>query len=139
VRVSRAPRCVESVGVRLRRGTRVALFVALLGQLGMLAHAALVVHVTCPLDGELVHARLGDAAPPPGREPVARAPVGDPDHQDDRCLLDEDGEAACPSPRVVSAAPLPVAPASYALAAPAPRGARRAPLFRLAPKTSPPA
>jgi hypothetical protein len=115
------------------------LFVALLGQLGMLAHAALVVHITCPLDGERVHARLGEDAPPPAAEPVALAAVSDPDHQDDHCLLDEDGEAACPGPRVVAAEPLPTVPMSYALAERASLRVRRAPLFRLAPKTSPPA
>jgi hypothetical protein len=123
----------------LRPGLRLALFVALLGQLGMVAHTLLVVHVTCALDGGLVHARWGGPPAPPAREPVVRAdraPGGD---LDDHCLLDEDGEAACPSAPVIAASPLPASPSGFVRAERALVPARRAPLFRLAPKNSPPA
>jgi hypothetical protein len=57
----------------------------------------------------------------------------------DRCLLDEDGEAACPNQPHVLAAPAPAAEPRPDSRRAERRPARRAPLYRLAPKNSPPA
>jgi hypothetical protein len=127
-----------AVGRGVKAGTRLAILAALVGQLAALAHGALVAHVTCGLDGDLVHLRAGAPAPAPSRDVVREVSSGD-DDSHDRCLLDEDGEALCPTSHVASGQPLspsrarsPIAQRVRALAAPAP-------LYRLAPKNSPPA
>jgi hypothetical protein len=114
------------------------MLVALCGQLAMLAHAALVAHVTCGVDGDLIHLRADARAAVPARD-AARAAVDDANDAHDRCLLDEDGEAACPNAGSSSGAPVPsVATVSWN-AHRVRCAARHAPLYRLAPKTSPPA
>jgi hypothetical protein len=114
------------------------LFVALCGQIGVLAHGALVAHVTCGADGELIHVRADAPPAAPARDAVLAA-VERGGEADDHCLLDEDGEAACPPSHVASRAPAPARRADH----PAARNERLAlapaPLYRLAPKNSPPA
>jgi hypothetical protein len=136
VKVSTASRCV----VRGLAGARIAVLVALCGQLAMLAHGALVEHVTCGADGALVHVRAPDGvARPVAAGDVARVALAGGRDEDDHCLLDEDGEAACPSAPVASAEPVPARRAVFAHDRRTPCAARRAPLYRLAPKNSPPA
>jgi hypothetical protein len=119
-------------------GARSALLLALCGQLAMLLHGALVAHVTCGADGELMHVRAGVAAPAPAGT-AAHAAVDGADDEHDHCLLDEEGEAACPSTVVVSGEPLPPT-RPLSVAGRRARTARPpAPLYRLAPKNSPPA
>jgi len=105
----------------------------------MLAHAALVAHVTCGADGELIHVRAGAGGRPVvGAGDIARASLegGTDDH--DHCLLDEEGEATCPS--APSACALVLATrAVFACAPRSPGAERRAPVYRFAPKNSPPA
>jgi hypothetical protein len=139
VRVSSASRCVERATPEVRGGARLAVLLALCGQLAMLAHAALVAHVTCGADGELIHVRAGAAGRPAiGAGDVAGASLDGGRDDDDHCLLDEEGEATCPS--APSACALVVATrAVFARAPRSPGAARRAPLYRLAPKNSPPA
>jgi hypothetical protein len=121
---------------------RFALLVALCGQLAMLAHGALVAHVTCGDDGELLHVRPdGDAdgaVAAPTRDVIAAGRASDSDAHD-HCLLDEDGEAACPRVHVASSEPVAETRATFAPARAAVPAPRRAPLYRLAPKNSPPA
>jgi hypothetical protein len=141
VRVSSASRCVVYTGT-LRGSpsppTRFAVLLALCGQLAMLAHVALVAHVTCGADGELIHVRADVAAP--AREGNAASAAIDAGHDEhDHCLLDEDGEAACPTAHVASGEPVPAARAAFAHGRRSWGVARRAPLYRLAPKNSPPA
>jgi len=104
----------------------------------MLAHGALVEHVTCGADGELIHVRAGAAPDAPARD-AALAAVEQGGDAHDHCLLDEDGEAACPPPHVASRAPAPATSADHASAPRAPVSLGAAPLYRLAPKNSPPA
>ena len=145
MRVSSASRCVVYTGTlggsprSPSPSARLAVLLALCGQLAMLAHAALVAHVTCGADGELIHVRAGAAVRPVvGGGDIARASLdgGRDDH--DHCLLDEEGEATCPS--APSACGLVLATRAVFERAARSRGAaRRAPLYRLAPKNSPPA
>jgi hypothetical protein len=113
---------------------------ALCGQLAMLAHGALVEHVTCGADGALIHVRApSGGASAVARGDVARAALEDGEGEHDHCLLDEDGEAACPSAPFASAELVPARLVTFARGPETPRSARRAPLYRLAPKNSPPA
>jgi len=117
---------------------RVLAWVGLLGQLALLADGA-ATHVICVEHGDLVHAspRAGHAVAARHDTLLAAADAGSETH--DRCLLDEDGEAACPNePHVVPAPVLAAGPRPDFRGAER-RPARRAPLYRLAPKNSPPA
>jgi hypothetical protein len=112
--------------------------VALLGQLAMLAHGALVEHVTCGADGELTHVRSGAAPLIPARDAVGAA-VGSGDDAHDHCLLDEDGEAACPPTHLAAGEPAQAERSHDPLGRRARVVTSSAPLYRLAPKNSPPA
>ena len=119
---------------------RVIAWLALLGQLALLADGASE-HVTCALHGDLVHAttQAPTKQDPPRAAVVDVAAVSASDVAHDRCLVDEDGEVAYRP--VVAALPVPSLvestwPCVSTRARPAPR---RAPLYRLAPKNSPPA
>ncbi len=112
-----------------------ALF-GLAGQGGMLADALLVQHVTCLVHGDRIHAAPG--APERATHwSSLRDGVADEDGHDHlRCLVDDDvdfvpGQAAIPL-----AAPL--ASWSPTPSVFAPPAAGRVPLYRLAPKNSPP-
>jgi hypothetical protein len=106
----------------------------------MLAHGAVVEHVTCGADGALMHVRASDgAAAAVARGDVARAALEEGQGEHDHCLLDEDGEAACPSATFASAEPTSASRVVFAPGSGTPRASRRAPLYRLAPKNSPPA
>lgn len=113
---------------------------ALCGQLAILAHGALVEHVTCGADGALVHVRAADSgASPVTRDDMARAALDEGLAEHDHCLLDEDGEAACPNATAASDEPVPARRTDLTRGSGASPAARRAPLYRLAPKNSPPA
>jgi hypothetical protein len=135
VRISRASRSVER---SVKAGTRLAVVAALVGQLAALAHAALVEHVTCGADGELIHVRAEAAPPAPARD-AARAGADAEGDSHDHCLLDEDGEALCPEAHVASGDPVSPSRARHAAQPHARVAAAPAPLYRLAPKNSPPA
>jgi hypothetical protein len=104
----------------------------------MLAHGALVVHVTCGGDGELTHLRPGSVASVPARD-VAGAAVDSGNEGHDHCLLDEDGDAECPTSHVASGEPFAPSRFDRRIQPRARVSARPAPLYRLAPKNSPPA
>jgi hypothetical protein len=110
---------------------------ALCGQLAALVHVVLVAHVTCGADGELVHVRAGHS-PAPAIGDAARPAAGAARDEHDHCLLDEEGEAACPSPHAASGEPSTVVRVSIRLERRDVLPPRRAPLYRLAPKNSPP-
>ena len=135
MRISRASRSVER---SVKAGTRLAVVVALLGQLAALAHAALVEHVTCGTDGELIHVHVEASAPVLARDAVREAVDAEGDSHD-HCLLDEDGEALCPTSHVASGDPVSPSRARHAVRRCARVAAAPAPLYRLAPKNSPPA
>jgi len=131
----------------------VAIFLS--GQLGGLIHQATVVHVRCPEDGELVDSHRVAARGPArsaglaawaeahargqGAPDEARGLPDAPGHHHDHCAI------ACASHEraTVRAALLAVAaidPASRRSAVPAAAGiASRLTVYRVAPKTSPPA
>lgn len=140
MKVSSASRCVEE---RSGKGAarRCALLLALVGQLALLAHVVLVAHVTCGADGELVHLRADvgaarDAVPARDAASAAAAGRGE---ADDHCLLDEDGEAACPTAHVASGEPVAASRLDRVRRRVRAPFGRPAPLYRLAPKNSPPA
>jgi hypothetical protein len=115
---------------------RLLALLGLAGQAGALADALLVQHVTCLVHGDRIHATPG--TPDSGaRWSRLRDGAADEDgHEHLRCLVDDDvdfvpGPATAPfAARVGSWSPLPLFVA--------PPIARRAPLYRLAPKNSPP-
>src|SRR5262249_20780767 len=135
VRFRSAARCVDRGPLR---GLRLVALAALLAQLGMLAHASVVVHVTCAAHGELVHARSSAAPPVWARGAVASAAVAATPEEHEQCLLDEDGDAACPDIVDRVAAPPAAGPRAAVTDRAASLAGRRAPLYRLAPKNSPP-
>jgi len=121
-----------------RSAARFAMLLALCGQLAALVHVVLVAHVTCGADGELVHVSAG-RSPAPAIRDAARPAAGAARDEHDHCLLDEEGEAVCPAPHVASGEPV---LATHAAFTPERRDffpGRRAHLYRLAPKNSPPA
>jgi hypothetical protein len=115
---------------------RLLALLGLAGQAAVLADALLVQHVTCLVHGDRIHATPG--APQPGeRWSAVRDGAADEDGHDHlRCLVDDDVDFVPGQPPVLFAglvgcwsAPLfPVVPPVAA----------RVPLYRLAPKNSPP-
>jgi hypothetical protein len=84
VGVSGVSRRVEDAGGRVplevldprfapRSVARFAMLLALCGRLAALVHVALVAHVTCGADGELVHVRAGRSPAPATRDGVGPA------------------------------------------------------------------
>jgi hypothetical protein len=110
---------------------------ALGGQLAAIADALFVEHVTCPEHGDRIHVTGHGPAPAAEKWSGARPAIGGTGDDHDQCLLDEDGDQA-PAPNPPSL-PVPAPAAASALrfdlSAPVIRGA---PLYRLAPKNSPP-
>jgi hypothetical protein len=133
-RVERSVKVVNTVNV----GTRLAVIAALLGQLAALAHGALVAHVTCGADGELVHVRAEPSTTAPVRD-GARAAVDGEGDAHDHCLLDEDGDALCPATHVGAGEPLAPSRGRRSVTRRVRVASAPAPLYRLAPKNSPPA
>ena len=111
---------------------------ALGGQAAAVADALFVAHVTCPTHGDRVHVD-GDA---PARTPEKWASLGEASvdadgHAHAACLFDDDVEYVPPAATPALAAPaVDGARPAIAIAAVLPR--RRLPLYRLAPKNSPP-
>jgi hypothetical protein len=129
--------------LRVRRAAHCAIALVLLVAQGSgLLHLVVERHETCPIHGELVEAAAPNAAPVapttaihgPG---VSRLPRAHP-HGHRPCLavaFAEDAVTSEPAVGVVAFAAL-RAPRPVLVVARAPRGP---PLFRVAPKTSPPA
>lgn len=124
----------------LHRGhARLLLAVVALGaQLAALADALFVAHVTCLADGERIHvARDGAPAQPEPWTSLDGGKVGADEHAHAQCLVDDDADCPPASSTAALAAPesAPLAPraAAASLRLPGP------PLYRLAPKNSPPA
>ena len=120
-----------------RQAPRILALAALGGQLAAVADALFVEHVTCPEHGDRIHVTAH------GRPPVARswdgvgtAIAGFAD-QHDQCLLDEDGNQAPAAPTPTLGAPAVTQTSTFRLDLGSP-AVRRAPLYRLAPKNSPP-
>jgi hypothetical protein len=122
---------------------RLLAIAGLCGQLAALADALFVEHVTCFVHGDRVHVTTDTpvaAARWSGLRRTAglRSPTNNGDEHDHvLCLLDDDVDfvpppapAALPTPAVVSAA--------FTLSASDAPASGRSPLYRLAPKNSPP-
>jgi hypothetical protein len=135
VRISAVSRGVER---SVKAGARLAVLVALVGQLSALAHEALVEHITCGADGELVHVRATAALPAPAQDAARDVASGDGDPHD-HCLLDEEGEALCPTTHLASGEPVSPSRAEPPISRSVRGASAPAPLYRLAPKNSPPA
>jgi hypothetical protein len=115
--------------------------VCVLAQVGGMVHMAAVSHARCQVHGELLHANApsvaadAGAASEPGRSFHAAPPAGDSDHEDDECsLVTAQRDSVAPSvvPAVAHVRALP--PLALAGA----RALLAEPLYRLAPKNSPP-
>jgi hypothetical protein len=107
-------------------------------QVGGIAHNLLVTHVTCLEHGEIIHS----VASPSARavsptESVERS--GEPGHDHDICLiaLSRRERTQCGIIAAAPAQPLPLSSVAHFVAAEAPLF-EGAPVFHLAPKTSPP-
>jgi hypothetical protein len=109
---------------------------ALGGQLAAIADALFVEHVTCPEHGDRIHATGHGPAPAAAKWDGARAALAGTGDDHDQCLLDEDGDQA-PAANPPSLVPTPATPSAlrFDLSAPVFTGA---PLYRIAPKNSPP-
>ena len=118
---------------------RLLAFAALASQVAAISDQLLVAHVTCPADGERVHAGAPAETRAVAREArVEQAALEADRHEHAQCLVDDDVDLLPPravvSTFVPSAEPAPVFRAdSTALARSA------FPIYRLAPKNSPPA
>jgi hypothetical protein len=117
---------------------RVLAFAALASQLAAISDQLLVAHVTCPADGERVHVGA-DAPQPAAREArVEHAALDAERHEHAQCLVDDDVDQL--PPRVVVATFVPsTEPARPVSAASTPLARPAFPIYRLAPKNSPPA
>jgi hypothetical protein len=111
---------------------------ALGGQLAAVADALFVAHVTCPTHGDRIH--VDDEAPARVAEKWAalgEATADTDGHTHAACLFDDDVEYVPPAATPALAAPASEStrpPIAVAAALPG----RRVPLYRLAPKNSPP-
>jgi hypothetical protein len=125
---------------RLRLIVGRALVLAALGsQLAAISDELLVAHVTCPADGELVHLDAQTARPVVAREARLAPAARESDrHEHGQCLLDDDVDQLPPR-----AAERPFVPTSRTAPAPVAAATSLAvagvPIYRLAPKNSPPA
>jgi len=120
-----------------RRAIRFLALAALGGQLAAIADALFVEHVTCPEHGDRIHVSVRTRAPRATAWAAASATVVGAADEHDQCLLDGDGGRAAGASPPVSRAPMTARAATLALET-APPAFRRAPLYRLAPKNSPP-
>jgi hypothetical protein len=111
---------------------------ALGGQLAAVADALFVAHVTCPTHGDRVHVDEDAPARAPEKWATLGEATADTDgHAHAACLVDDDVEYVPPAAAPALAAPAVESPRDpIAVAAALPR--RRVPLYRLAPKNSPP-
>jgi hypothetical protein len=121
--------------------TRAALLLAaaaLAGQLATVADQLFVTHVTCLAHGERIHvANEGPARLAARWTEIGAAATESPPDAHAQCLFDDDVDCV-PAPAAVTLPPPrgAAAPASYLESA---RPLPRQPLYRLAPKNSPPA
>jgi hypothetical protein len=118
--------------VRSLRFLLAVIFVA--GQLGGAVHNLLVLHVTCLEHGEVIHSTAAPEAASPLGGVALRAERA---HEHDVCLvaLHRRDQAQQAAPQAVVA---PAQPEVREAAPPITAAEARDPLFRLAPKTSPP-
>jgi hypothetical protein len=129
-------RDAASIGTH-RLGARAIAWVALAGQLALLAEGA-IAHVTCAVHGDLVHATSSASARPASAHAALSASLAADEDVHERCLVDEDGDVACrPAPTTLPA-PLRIVVARFVFSGGDRSLRRRAPLYRLAPKNSPP-
>jgi len=125
---------VPRAKVRLLRLLAIA---GLCGQLAALADALFVEHVTCFVHGDRVHVTT-DGPVAAARWSGLRSPAinGD-EHDHATCLLDDDIDFVPSPPPAVLPAPA-VASTAFPLSASGTPSFGRSPLYRLAPKNSPP-
>jgi hypothetical protein len=125
---------------RLHRRVGILLALAALGgQLAAVADALFVAHVTCLAHGDRIHVSDGPPLPVTDRwSGVRGAAVDSEGDAHAQCLLDDDVDVVpAPSPATL---PVPYRSAALSpLAESAPLPGPRLPLYRLAPKNSPPA
>jgi hypothetical protein len=116
---------------------RLLAIAGLCGQLAAVADALFVEHVTCFVHGDRVHV-TADAPVAAARWSGLRRPAIDGDEHDHvTCLLDEDVDfVPAPAPAALSAPT--VAAAAFPLSDRDAPTFGRSPLYRLAPKNSPP-
>jgi hypothetical protein len=135
---------IVSVAPRPRPRLIVALLIALAAlasQLVALSDQLLVGHVTCPVDGERVHVGAAQATAPRSAAPEARieqAALDADRHEHAQCLVDEDVDQLPPRIVVSPFVPAPEAAPAFLEASTALASAAF-PIYRLAPKNSPPA
>jgi hypothetical protein len=127
----------HSVITMRRRAIRFLALVALGGQLAAIADALFVEHVTCPEHGDRIHVSVRARPPRATAWAAASASVAGAADDHDQCLLDGDGGRATSAPPPAPRAPIAARAPTLALEM-APPAFRRAPLYRLAPKNSPP-
>jgi hypothetical protein len=120
-----------------RRAIRFLALAALGGQLAAIADALFVEHVTCPEHGDRIHVSVRARAPRATAWATIGATVAGAADDHDQCLLDGDDGRATSAPPPASRAPLAARAPMLALEL-APPAFRLAPLYRLAPKNSPP-
>ena len=118
---------------------RTLVFAALAGQLAAISDELLVAHVTCPADGELIHLDAQAVRPVAARNHRAQSAGVETDrHEHAQCLLDDDIDQL--PPRAPDA---PFVPTTRSAPAPITAATSLAiagfPIYRLAPKNSPPA
>jgi hypothetical protein len=127
----------RSVITMRRRAIRFLALAALGGQLAAIADALFVEHVTCPEHGDRIHVSVRVRAPRATAWAAASATVAGTADDHDQCLLDGDGGRATSAPPPAPRAPIAARAPTLALEF-GPPAFRRAPLYRLAPKNSPP-
>ena len=114
---------------------RLLALVGLAGQAGALADALLVQHVTCLVHGDRIHATPGTPDRGARWSRLREGAADEHEHDHLRCLVDDVDFVPGPSPAPLAAQ---VATCAAVPVLVAPTIGRRAPLYRLAPKNSPP-
>lgn len=119
---------------------RLLVFAALASQLAAISDQLLVAHVTCPADGERVHVGAEAARPTAARGARLEQPAFRADrHEHAQCLVDDDVDQLPPQVAVSTFVPPSVEPAPAFRAASTVLARSAFPIYRLAPKNSPPA
>ena len=121
----------------MRRAIRLFALAALGGQLAAIADALFVEHVTCAEHGDRIHVTSHGPAPVAQTWAGVGAAIAGTADEHDQCLLDEDGDQAPATAPTALCLPA-LAQASPPHFEPGAPAVRRAPLYRLAPKNSPP-
>lgn len=136
---SRRTRAARAAGARA--AAALAAFALAFASLLGAAHEATTAHVRCAAHGELVDSAgpAGAAAAGPSSATLARPEPTERGHGDEHCLLASALRQSRIAPRAPAIAAAITGVAELLTPGPAPVATRAAPVFRFAPKTSPPA